>query len=274
MSQRGAEMLCQVYHVEPGKIAVIPHGIPDLPFCDTSDYKRRHGLANRTVILTFGLVSRNKGIEVMLNAMTSIVARIPDALYIVLGATHPNVLECEGEAYRRTLEQKVNDLGLDRHVVFCNEFVDDHKLHDFLQMTDFYVTPYLSERQIVSGTLAFALGTGRAIISTPYWYAQELLAGGHGRLVPFNDPEAITQAIVDLNNRPQEHLRLRRSAYLKGRTMTWPTIGRAYWRLFGTAGLGDKKARMLPLRASDARSVHRDRCMTTGSASKGDRVNR
>jgi len=145
MSRRGAEMLRQVYSVAANKIVVVPHGIPDLPFSDTLDAKRQYGLEDRTVILTFGLLGRNKGIEVMLEAMTEIVSQIPDALYIVLGATHPNVLKAEGETYRRALEQQVKNLGLEEHVVFQNEYVDDRRLHEFLRMADFYVTPYLSE---------------------------------------------------------------------------------------------------------------------------------
>jgi len=232
MSRRGAQMLRQVYNIPPEKILVIPHGIPDLPFAGTSTHKRMAGLENRTTILTFGLLSRNKGIEVMLKAMTKIVKQIPDALYIVLGATHPNVLKSEGESYRGLLERMVKDLELQENVVFHNKFVNNEELHSYLQMADFYVTPYLSEKQITSGTLAFALGTGRVIISTPYWYAQELLADDHGRLVPFNDFQAIARTIVELKRNPFKYQLIRDRAYAKGRKMAWPVVARAYWKLF------------------------------------------
>lgn len=269
MSQRGAEMLRQVYNIAANKIVVIPHGIPDLPLTATSEAKRRYGLAGRTVILTFGLLGRNKGIDVMLQAMTRIVSRIPDAIYIVLGATHPNVLKVEGEAYRRTLERSVAALGLEKHVVFQNEFVDDSKLYEYLRLADFYVTPYLSERQIVSGTLAFALGSGRAIVSTPYWYAQELLADGHGRLVPFRDPEAIAQAITGLMDAPEECQRMQRRAYLKGRTMTWPTVGKAYRQLFTAVARG---APIPSCQISNVQPAGRGRPTTVGAASRGKPV--
>ena len=272
MSRRGAEMLRQVYSVAANKIVVVPHGIPDLPFSDTLDAKRQYGLEDRTVILTFGLLGRNKGIEVMLEAMTEIVSQIPDALYIVLGATHPNVLKAEGETYRRALEQQVKNLGLEEHVVFQNEYVDDRRLHEFLRMADFYVTPYLSEKQIVSGTLAFALGTGRAVISTPYWYAQELLADGHGRLVPFNDPAGIARTIIDLTNSPEEYQRMRRRAYTKGRTMTWPTVGQTYRQLFATVAAEARETSRLPSRVSSALAIRHSQSETAEMASGGNRV--
>jgi len=231
MSERGADMLGRVYGVPTPKIHLIPHGTPDLPLVASSRRKRAAGIEDRTTILTFGLLSPNKGVEVMIRAMGRIVAQMPEAIYIVLGATHPNLLKTEGESYRRSLEDLVRTMGLEEHVVFHNQFVDDRNLYAYLQMADFYVTPYLSEQQIVSGTLAFALGTGRVIISTPYWHAQELLADGHGRLVPFDDPASLAQTILALKKDPEEYLRIRSRAYAKGRNMTWVVVGEAYWRL-------------------------------------------
>jgi len=246
MSKYGGEILRQVYGVPQERITIIPHGIPDLPFSETLPYKQMEGLEGRTTILTFGLLSRNKGIEVMLKSMAQIVKNIPDTLYIVLGATHPNVLKKEGESYRKSLEQMVEDFGLQDNVAFINEFVDNRKLHRFLQMADFYVTPYLSEKQISSGTLAFALGTGRVIISTPYWCARELLAGNCGRLVPFNDPDGIAKTIFHLKQNPEEYRAIRSRAYTKGRSMTWSSAGRAYWRLFRDIIFEKKEAVVLP----------------------------
>ncbi|RKY12341.1 MAG: hypothetical protein DRP65_01515 [Planctomycetota bacterium] len=245
MSKYGCQILRQVYGIPQERITIIPHGIPDLPFSRTLPFKRMAGLEERTTILTFGLLGPNKGIEVMLKSMTQIVKDIPDALYIVLGATHPNVLKKEGESYRWQLEQMVKDLELQNNVTFVNEFVDDGELYRFLQMADFYVTPYLSEKQISSGTLAFALGTGRVVVSTPYWCAKELLADGCGRLVPFNDPEAIAKTILHLKQNPEEYRAIRSRAYTRGRDMTWSSAGRAYWGLFRDTVFDKKEAAIL-----------------------------
>jgi len=247
MSQRGAQMLREVYDISEEKITVIPHGIPDLPQAETWSYKRKLGLEGHTTILTFGLLSRNKGIEVGLKALSQIVKEVPNVRYIVLGATHPNIIRSEGQDYRLSLQRLAKDLDVQQHVVFHNEFVEDKKLHEFLCAADFYVTPYLSEKQIVSGTLAYALGTGRAVISTPYWYAQELLADGHGILVPFGDSQAIAENILGLIRDPREHIALCERAYNKGRQMTWPVIGRAYWDLFSTVEVPEYMPSVLPV---------------------------
>jgi glycosyltransferase involved in cell wall biosynthesis len=246
MSDRGADMLEKVYGVPSPKIHLIPHGTPDLPLMASSRGKRAAGLEDRTTILTFGLLSPNKGVEVMIRAMDRIAAQMPEAIYIVLGVTHPNLLKTEGESYRRSLEDMVRTMGLEEHVVFHNQFVDDRNLYAYLQMADFYVTPYLSEQQNVSGTLAFALGTGRVIISTPYWHAQELLADGHGRLVPFDDPASLAQTILALKEDPEEYLRIRSRAYAKGRNMTWAVVGEAYWSLLSEVAANG------PLRSDEA----------------------
>ncbi|HNY78545.1 MAG: glycosyltransferase family 4 protein [Sedimentisphaerales bacterium] len=232
MNERGVDMLTDIYGVGHDKIRLIAHGIPDLPFVDSNYYKHKFGLEGRRTILTFGLMNRNKGIEVMLRAMPRIVEAHPDVTYIILGMTHPLVQEYEGESYRFSLQQIVSDLRLQDHVIFHNRFVDDAELHNFLCAADIYVTPYLSHEQLTSGTLAFAVGTGKAVVSTPYWAAMELLADNRGRLVPFGDSEHLAQTILDLLQNEGLFYELRGRAYDYGRSRTWPKIGQAYWKLF------------------------------------------
>jgi len=199
---------------------------------DSNYYKHRFQMDGRRTILTFGLLSRNKGIETMLRALPAIVEVDPRVLYIVLGATHPVVLKHEGEAYRFRLQQMVKKLGLEDHVTFYNRFVSDERLHDFLCAADLYVTPYRNREQLTSGTLAFAVGTGKAVISSPYWAAEELLANGRGRLVPFDDHEALAKAVIEILQDERLFYGLRRRAYDYGRSRTWPVVGRQYWQLF------------------------------------------
>ncbi len=232
MNERGVTMLQDTYGVPAERIHLIPHGIPDLPFVDSNYYKGKFGLEGRKTILTFGLISKNKGIEVMLRAMPEIVKTEPAAIYIVLGMTHPSVLRSEGESYRFSLQKLVRDLDLQNHVIFHNRFVDDEELHNFLCAADIYVTPYLGREQLTSGTLAFAVGTGKAVVSTPYWAAEELLADGRGRLVPFGDPEALSSEIAGILKNESLYYSLRRKAYDYGRSRTWPKVGQFYWRLF------------------------------------------
>jgi glycosyltransferase involved in cell wall biosynthesis len=232
MNKRGLKMLAGVYGVPNRKIRLIPHGIPDLPFCDGDHHKEKLAISGRKVILTFGLLGRNKGIEVVLKALPAIVKADPSVLYIVLGATHPEVLRCEGQSYKLGLEKIVKDLGLEPNVAFHNRFVDDNELFDFLSAADIYVTPYLHEQQLTSGTLAFAVGTGKAVVSTPYWAAQELLADGRGKLVRFSDCEHTAQSIIEIIRSERLFSRMRRLAYEYGRSITWPKVGQAYRRLF------------------------------------------
>ncbi len=232
MNERGIDMLSQDYGIGQDKIMLIPHGIPDLPFVDSNYYKHKFGLEGRRTILTFGLMSKNKGIEVMLRAMPGIIEADPSVMYIVLGMTHPLVQQYEGESYRFGLQQIVKDLQLQDHVIFHNRFVDDEELHNFLCAADVYVTPYLSREQLTSGTLAFAVGTGKAVVSTPYWAATELLADNRGRLVPFGDSQQLSETIVELLQNDSLFYDLRGRAYDYGRSRTWPKIGQAYWKLF------------------------------------------
>lgn len=231
MNIRGVDMLRSIYGVPKSKIKLIPHGIPDLPFVDSSHYKERLGITGRKTILTFGLLNKGKGIEVMLRALPAIVRTDPSVLYTVLGATHPEVLRSEGQTYKRKLENMVARLGLQRNVVFEHRFVDDAELLDYLGAADVYVTPYLNKEQLTSGTLAFAVGTGRAVVSTPYWAARELLAQGRGKLVPFGDSKRLARSVVEILSNGATSYRMKKRAYEYGRSMVWPRIGRVYWDL-------------------------------------------
>ena len=232
MNKRGLAMLHDIYGISGKKVELIAHGIPDLPFVDSSYYKHKFGMEGRKTILTFGLINRNKGIEVMLKAMPKIVKADPSVVYIVLGMTHPSVLKHEGESYRFSLQRKVKELGLQDHVIFHNRFVNDEELHNFLCAADIYVTPYLNKEQLTSGTLSFAVGTGKAVVSSPYWAAMELLSDGRGKLVRFGDWTQISDAIIEILKKESLFYSLRRRAYDYGRSRTWPKIGQAYWKLF------------------------------------------
>jgi len=234
MNERGVTMLQDIYNITGRKIKLIAHGIPDLPFVDSNYYKHKFGLEDRKTILTFGLLSKNKGIDVMLQAMPEIIKTDPSVMYIVLGMTHPNVLKHEGESYRFSLQQMVKDLGLEEHVIFHNRFVNDRELHNFLCAADVYVTPYKNVKQLTSGTLSFAVGTGKAVVSTPYWAAEELLDDGRGKLVPFGDSNKIAKAIIEILRNESLFYSMRRKAYEYGRSRTWPKIGQTYWKLFST----------------------------------------
>jgi len=256
MNARGVDMLRDVYGVPEEKIELIPHGIPDLPFVDSNYYKHKFGVEGRKVILTFGLLSSNKGIEVMLKAMPAIIEVDPSVIYIVLGMTHPAVLKREGESYRLRLQRIVNELGLQEHVIFHNRFVKDEELHNFLCAADIYVTPYLNKEQLTSGTLSFAVGTGKAVVSTPYWAAMELLADGRGKLVPFNDSTKLAEAIIEILQDDLLFYSLRRRAYDYGRSRTWPRIGQTYWKLFSEKRLPTViKRRPVPSRAEAISSI-------------------
>ncbi|KAF0141867.1 MAG: group 1 glycosyl transferase [Stygiobacter sp.] len=189
MSERGSEFLQSIYNISAGKIDFIPHGIPDVPFVDPSFNKDLFGVEGKTVLLSFGLLSASKGIETVISALPAIVNRYPDIVYIVVGATHPNVIKQEGETYRLSLQWLAHQTGVESNVIFYNRFVNLEELIEFIGAADIYITPYLNEAQITSGTLAYTLGAGKAVISTPYWYAQEMLSEGRGVLFPFRDHE-------------------------------------------------------------------------------------
>jgi len=196
MAERGRGLLKEVYGVSPEKIDLIPHGVPDVQFIDPTFHKDQFGVEGKTMLLTFGLLSPNKGIEYVIEALPAILKEHPNVVYIVLGATHPNLLLREGESYRLKLERLAEDRGVTGNVIFYNRFVTLQELTDFIGAADIYVTPYLNEAQITSGTLAYAFGAGKAVISTRYLYAQELLAEERGILVPFRDSNAIAEGVT------------------------------------------------------------------------------
>lgn len=232
MSHKAKEILRSVYNVPGEKIVMIPHGIPDVPFLDPNYYKDQFGVEGRKVILTFGLLSPGKGIETMIDALPDVARKHPDTVYIVLGATHPHVRREQGESYRFSLQRRARDLGVADQLIFHNRFVDLSELCEFLGASDLYVTPYLNREQIVSGTLAYALGTGKATISTPYWYAEEMLADGRGRLIPFRDPKALAEQVNELFDREVRRHAMRKRAYMFCRNMVWKEVARKYLKLF------------------------------------------
>jgi glycosyltransferase involved in cell wall biosynthesis len=235
MSERGAEFLQEVYGVSPEKIDQIPHGIPDVPFVDPSFHKDLFGVEGKIVLLSFGLLSANKGIENVIAALPSIVARYPNVVYIILGATHPHVIQHEGETYRLSLQWMAQEKGVEGNVIFYNRFVSLEELVEFIGAADIYITPYLNAAQISSGTLAYTLGAGKAVISTPYWYAEEMLAEERGALVPFRDPTALAEQVIDLLDNESKRHAMRKRAYLFGRAMIWPEVARRYMDSFERA---------------------------------------
>jgi glycosyltransferase involved in cell wall biosynthesis len=235
MAEKGRELLLTTYRLTPEKIEVIPHGTPDVAFAEPDEAKAALGFVGRSVILTFGLLSPSKGIEIMIDAMPAILKQRADAVYVVLGATHPNLLREKGEAYRKSLMTRVHTLGISDHVVFLDQFVDQAMLLRFISMCDVYVTPYLNEAQMTSGTLAYSFGLGKAVVSTPYWHARELLADGRGVLVPFGDSVALSSQISALLTDDGRRLAMRERAYASSRTMTWPRIAQRYRAAFENA---------------------------------------
>jgi glycosyltransferase involved in cell wall biosynthesis len=233
MSTHGAALLREIHQVPEGKIDVIPHGIPRVPLARRS--KDRLGVEGKSVILTFGLLSPDKGVEHVIDAMPAILARRPEAIYIVLGTTHPRVREQHGESYRLSLESRAQRLSVDASLIFHDRFVSPGELAEFLAAADVYVTPYVNPEQITSGTLAYAVGSGKAVVSTPYRYARELLAEGRGVLVPWRDPQAIAREIVDLLNDDGKRAQMQGRAAAFGRAMAWPAVANSYVASFERA---------------------------------------
>ncbi len=232
MAERGRQMLQEIYQAPPAKIDLIPHGIPDVGFVDPTYFKDQFGVEGRVVLLTFGLLSPNKGIEHVLNALPQILAEFPDVVYIVLGATHPNELRENGEVYRLSLEILAKKNSLEKNVIFYNQFVELENLKEFIGAADLYITPYLNEEQITSGTLAYAFGAGKAVVSTPYWHAAELLADEQGVLVPFGDSPAIAREVIGLLRDDARRHAMRKNAYRLGREMIWSNVAQLYMRSY------------------------------------------
>ena len=233
MSQTGADLLMRVHGVKASQIDLVPHGIPHVPVA--GDSKQRLGVDGKTVILTFGLLSPDKGIEHVIDALPEILAVHPDTVYIVLGATHPHVVEREGEAYRLMLEARAQALGVGANMIFHNRFVSQEELVEFLSATDIYITPYLNPEQITSGTLAYAVGAGKAVISTPYVYARELLSEGRGVLVPWRDAGAIAREVITLVSDDDTREAMCARAAAHGRSMSWPAVAHQYAESFTKA---------------------------------------
>jgi glycosyltransferase involved in cell wall biosynthesis len=232
MAERGRQMLQGIYQAPPAKIDLIPHGIPDVGFVDPAYFKDQFGVEGRVVLLTFGLLSPNKGIEYALNALPQILAEFPEVVYIILGATHPNELREHGEAYRLSLEILAEKNKVDKNVIFYNQFVDLENLKEFIGAADLYLTPYLNEAQITSGTLAYTFGAGKAVVSTPYWHAAELLAEDRGVLVPFGDAPAIAREVIGLLRDDARRHAIRKTAYRLGREMVWSNVAQMFMRSF------------------------------------------
>lgn len=246
MSEHAACLLRDVYDVPGEKIDIIPHGVPDLPFMDPNYFKDLFGTQGKSVLLTFGLLSPNKGIENVIHALPAILAKHPNLVYIVSGATHPHIRRREGERYREELQALAAQCGVSSHVIFNNRFVSTEEMIEQVGAADIYITPYRHEAQVVSGTLAIALGAGKAIISTPYWHAKEILANGRGVLVPFDDPDSIAAAVTELLGNDAERHAMRKRAYLRSRGTTWQKTAQAYMASFQRARI----ERMLRPRAA------------------------
>lgn len=235
MSERGAEFLQEVYGVPTDKIDFIPHGIPDVPFVDPSFHKDLFGVEGKIVLLSFGLLSANKGIETVIAALPAILEKHPNVVYMIVGATHPHVIRNEGETYRLSLQWLAREKGVEGQVIFYNRFVTLDELVEFIGAADIYITPYHDAAQIVSGTLAYTLGAGKAIVSTPYWYAEEMLGEERGALVPFRDPAALADQVIQLlDNEAQRHA-MRKRAYMFGRSMIWSQVAQRYMETFERA---------------------------------------
>jgi glycosyltransferase involved in cell wall biosynthesis len=232
MSQIAVNMLKDVYGVSEDKIELIFHGMPDYPFNNCGKYKRMPNLKGSPLILTFGLLSQNKGIENVLKALPHVINQYPDLVYLILGATHPMVKKSQGETYRQYLKNMVYELGIESNVIFHDKFVEKEELCNYILASDIYVSPYLSKEQIVSGALTYAIGMGKAIVSTPYWYAQEMLSNNRGLFVDFGDTEGFKKSFLYLIENPDKYNNMRKKAYAFGRKMTWENVGTEYNAVF------------------------------------------
>lgn len=235
MAGMGRKILREVYDVPDSMVDVIPHGIPEVSFADSASFKSQFGVDGKSVLLTFGLLGPGKGIEHAIQAMPEIIARHPDAVYLVVGATHPHLIAREGEKYRTSLEHLAEDLGVGEQVIFFNRFVSAEDLKNFIGAADIYLTPYLNEAQITSGALAYVFGAGKVVVSTPYWHASELLGEDRGVLIPFRDSRAISNAVNDLLDDPDRMTRIRHAAYEASRPMIWPAVADQYLNTFTRA---------------------------------------
>jgi glycosyltransferase involved in cell wall biosynthesis len=241
MSEHSSQFLQDVFRIPAGKIDLIPHGIPDLPFGEPVLHRDSLSVQGKIVLLTFGLLSPNKGFETVIQALPRVLSRHSNVVYVIAGATHPHVRRREGDRYRFQLQDLARELGVEENVVFHNRFVSPQEMASLVGSADIYVTPYRYEAQAVSGTLAYALGAGKAIISTPYWHAAELLADGRGELVPFEDPAALADVAIELLDNQAAREAMRRRAYLYARHMVWDQVAHSYMQTFVRASAGRKQ---------------------------------
>ncbi len=254
MSKVAADLLNTSYGIHEKHIQIIPHGIPEMPPRDQRRLKAKFGVSGRRMLLTFGLLGPNKGVETVIRALPAVVAKFPEVVYFVVGATHPVIARRHGEAYRTSLEREAESLGVREHIVFRDQFVSDEELCSYLQATDLYVSPYLNQAQVTSGALSYAMGAGAAVVSTPYWHAEEILSAGRGRLFPFGDHGALSAALISLLSSPTEIERLRCTAFEFTRSMVWPRIGEAYLEL-GTTVMSEAPLRLAPVKPTRASSL-------------------
>ncbi|WP_026898587.1 glycosyltransferase family 4 protein [Daejeonella oryzae] len=235
MSRRAVDFLTEIYNIPRDKIQFIEHGVPDLEPNAFNPIKSLSPFRNKKVLFTFGLISRNKGIETVIKALPQVVEKHPDVMYVVLGNTHPGVRKNSGEEYRDSLKSLATQLGVEKNLVFINKFVSEDELFNYLTASEIYITPYLNEAQITSGTLSYAVGSGSAVISTPYWHAQELLADNRGKLFDFKDSAALSLQIIDLLDHPKKLAELKKNAYDYGLHLRWPVIGQEYIKVLNHA---------------------------------------
>lgn len=235
ISEKSKWILREHYRVPDERVIVVHHGVHDVPFANPAEYKKKINMENRDIILTFGLLDQHKGMEYVIEAMIEVVTRYPQATFIILGKTHPAILKLHGEEYRESLKEMIEENKLENNVFFRNEFVTLEELIDYLMASDIYITPYLNKERVSSGTLAYALACGKAIISTPYYYAEELLNDQRGRLVPFEDSKAIASELLLLLGDDGLRNRIRRNAYRFGRKMLWTEAGKSYYKIFAEA---------------------------------------
>ena len=252
MMETVAKKLVSNYHIPHSKVVIIPHGVPDLPFNSTEAHKAKRRLGGRIVLGNINLLHRNKGIEYALEAVAALVPRHPEILYVCIGQSHPEVLRQEGEAYRNFLKKRVRELGLKKNVLFVNKYLSLKDLIKWLRTIDIYITPYLDPQQITSGALAYAVGAGKICVSTPYLYAREVLANDRGMLVPWQNPQALSEAISELLNNPARKGEIEKRAYQYGRLMTWSHVGNQHLNLFRTI------LTRMPVKMPAPRDIHKD----------------